>query len=445
VSIGKNTAVGLVTDILVFGLGILVSIVLTRSLGAEQRGIYALLVTTNFVLTNIAGLSMGIACSTFLARGRYRTSEVNTIAIVLALALGAIALVGTTLAFSFLQRSVFREIPYAYLLVALLLTPISIYQSYWNSMMVGLNRLLLLNKLNLVVNMASATMMILVVGVFQAGIPGFLAVWALSSMAGALSALVLAARIERLAWPPNRVALRDMLSFGLRSHGASIAYHLFLRLDIYAVNAIVGTRGVGVYSLSTSLAEKLWVPLNAIHASSVPKIAQLPRAESALLTAKVTRTALLLMLGMAIPLAIVSPWLIPLLYGPEFATSVAPLVVLLVGTLGYAAMLVMNSYILGQMQRPGLLSIIAWLELAVSAPLYLALILWQGIIGAAIASTLTYLLAMACTLYVFMRDSALPIHQVLLPRASDFRDYARVIRQLMHRMPVLGRYVSRPW
>jgi O-antigen/teichoic acid export membrane protein len=282
------------------------------------------------------------------------------------------------------------------------------------------------------------------VGVLRLGIQGFLAAWLTSALGGFLVSLWLAVRIDKQLWPPTRRTARDLLGFGLRSHGAQVAHQLFLRFDVFTINVLIGSAGVGVYSLSTSLAEKLWLPLNAIYASSMEKISQLPRDESALLTAKVTRTAVLLMLSAAVPFGLVSPWLIPFLYGSDFEAAVLPLVILLGGTLGFAVMMVVNTYILGQMQRPGLLSLLAWLQLAVSVPLYLSLIVWLGIVGAAIASTLTYLIAMATTLYVFRRDTGLPLSQVLVPRRSDFADYARVITPLLTRIPGLNRLARRP-
>jgi O-antigen/teichoic acid export membrane protein len=361
---------------------------------------------------------------------------VSIVAIIMALGLGALCLAATTLAFPFLQDSIFQNVPYSYLLVALLLVPTAIYQIYWNYMMIGLNRILLMNKLNMVVNTGSTVMMVLTVGVLQLGIPGFLLTWSAGSVLGALGALVLAVRVERPLWPVKRKAVGDILGFGLRSHGANISHHLFLRIDAYMVNAMVSTRAVGFYTLSTSLAEKLWLPLNAIHTSSISKIAQLPRAESALLTAKIARTALLMMLGIAIPFAVVSVWLVPFLYGGEFIESVPPLIILLGGVLCFAVMMVLNSYILGQMERPGLLSIIGWVELSVSVPLYVLMISWLGIVGAAIASSITYALATAGTLFIFMRDSQIGLRQLLVPRRADFQDYARVLRTIRSRLPV---------
>src|SRR5205823_492420 len=164
-------------------------------------------------LTSFGHLSVLAACSTVLAQARYRLGEVHTVVVALALAVGGLCGLGATLLFPVLGASLLPGVPYEYLLVALLLTPLTIYQACWNYMMMGLNRLVLLNKLNLAVNTLSALLMILIVGVFQAGIPGFLVVWGVSACAGTGAALVLAARLDRFAWPPNRALARELLHF----------------------------------------------------------------------------------------------------------------------------------------------------------------------------------------------------------------------------------------
>ncbi len=442
-SIGKSTISGIFTDGTLFALSIVVSVVLTRSLGPEQRGVYALLVTTNVLVSNMAHLSAGRAFINMLARGRYSLGEVNTLAVLLSLILGAILLGATASLYPFLPPNLLPNVPYSFLLVAMALTAATIYQIYWSAMMVGLNRIIVMNKLNLAINLSSSVLMISAVGLFGWGLIGFLAVWTLSSIAGMLGALFLSARIDRPVWPPRWTMVREALGFGLRSHPTNVAHHLFLRLDLYIVNALIGAAAVGFYSVSTSLAEKLWLPLNALHASSAGKVTQLPRDESALLAAKVSRTSVLLILMIALPFGLVSPWLIPFLYGAEFSASVLPLVILLGGVLSFSVMMVLNNYIVGQMQRPGLLSIISWLQVAISLPLYVVLILWQGIVGAALASSITYILSMLSTLIIFVRDSGLPPRSVLLPRPEDFRDYLRIFRAGLNRVPGLRRYARR--
>jgi|SRR5579859_1467536 len=439
-SIGKNTVLGMLTDAVVFGLGIVVSVILTRSFGPAQRGIYVLLITTNILLANISHLSLGTACRSLLAHGQYRLGQVHTIVVLLALGLGMLCFAVTTSLVAVVGVTLFAHTPYNYILIALLLIPTTIYQIYWNSMMLGLNRVLVMNQFNLALNTGNALLMIVVVGVFHGGIPGFLAVWLISSVIGSMTALVIGARMDRLAWPPDPRVLYQLLSFGLRGHGAQIAHQLFLRFDLYVVSALIGTAGVGIYSVATALAEKLWIPFNGIYTSSISKIAELPPRESALLTAKVTRTAVLLISSAAIPFALISPWLVPFMYGAAFQPAVLPLLILLVGTLSWAAATVITNYILGQLGRPGLLSAIAWAQLGLSIPLYLGLIFWQGIVGAALASTITYILALISTLWIFQRNSHLAIRQILVPQRSDLRDYGRVLRRGLVKVPILRRY-----
>src|SRR5438874_2383510 len=124
--IGRNTIFGMAIDAVIFGLGIAVSIVLTRSLGPQRRGVYVLL-------------------STMLARGRYRLGEVNVVALLIAIAMGVLCLIGVGLLFPLVADNIFHSVPYGFLLVALVLIPTTIYQIYWSSMMIGTHRVFLLN------------------------------------------------------------------------------------------------------------------------------------------------------------------------------------------------------------------------------------------------------------------------------------------------------------
>lgn len=438
-SIGKNSVISLATDLVVFGLGILLSVVLTTKLGQEGRGIYTLLVTTNSLLAISLSLSVGSACTIFLAQGRYRVADVQTIVAGLALLLGALAGLGATLAYAALRDSLFRTVPYTDLLVALVLVPPAIYQTYWNAIMVGTNRIAEMNGLNLAFNFGNTALLLVTVGVLGWGVAGFLLAWTLSWLGWLLGSVLLSQRRGGFAWPPRRTVARDLLGFGLRGHGGQIANQLFLNFDVYVVQSTRGLGSLGVYSLAVSLAKKLWLPLNAVGAAATNRINGLPGAESVALTAKVTRTSVLIVTALALPLALVSPWLIPFVYGADFAGAVVPLIILLGGAAAFAVSQVLTIYITGQMGRPGLLSILSWLELGVSIPLYLGLIWACGIVGAALASTLTYVLAMIGTLYLFRRYTGAAWRDLLLPQAQDWADYRRVLRGVWDRLAAMRR------
>jgi O-antigen/teichoic acid export membrane protein len=260
------------------------------------------------------------------------------------------------------------------------------------------------------------------------GLHGFLYAWSITYLGGALVMALLAARLGgRLR--PSLPAIRTLAGFGLRAHWGAIAQQALTRFDVYTLNAVVGTRAVGQYSLATTLAERLWMPPAALSSSSVAAVARLAKDDAALLTARVARLSILLMAAMAVPLAVTAPWLLPFVFGRSFAASVTPLAILLPGAGMLGALLVLQNYVFTQLQRPGLLSQIFCADLAVSVPLYLLLISRHGIAGAAVGSTFSYAVAFGAVLAVFCRDSGVPVRRVLLPRPDDVGHVVRLLRR----------------
>ena len=152
-------------DATVFVLGIVVSIVLTRSLGPEQRGVYVVLFTTNLLVAALSNFSVNNSLSTMLARGKLTLARASGAALFIAVALGGAAIAVVLLLFPALAGGPFRGLTLDQMIVALLLVPSTIYQAYWNHIMMGTGRVLLLNKVNLVTNVTNAVLMVLAVGV----------------------------------------------------------------------------------------------------------------------------------------------------------------------------------------------------------------------------------------------------------------------------------------
>lgn len=427
-TLGRNTLTGTATSLLVVALGIVVSIVLTRSFGAHDRGVYFLLVGANAMVADVVGPGVGDALATFAARGRHLFGDLHAVAVVAAVCVGAAGLALGSVAFILLRENVLRSLSYPELLVALLVVPATVYQRYWTSLMIGLGRISLLNWTTAALNIVSATAMIVTVGALGLGIPGFLGAWAATMLVGACLSVVLSRRIEGRLWRPNCRVAREVAVFGARSNGAAIAQQVSLRFDAYAVNAIVGTSALGVYSLATTVAESAWIPVRALNAASLTRTARLSQRESAELTASLVRLSTLLIAVVAAPIAIASPWLLPAVYGSDFRGAVIPFVVLLPGVACLSAMFLLHNYILVQMQRPGLLSIVTLAQAAIGIALFVGLIELWGIKGAAVASTITYALVLAAAVVIFVRDSGVAARR-LVPTSADVRDVLAQLRR----------------
>ncbi len=87
----------------------------------------------------------------------------------------------------------------------------------------------------------------------------------LVALAGAALAICLvAARDGTFSLRPAGPLMREELSFGSRAIVGSLAERLQFRADAFLVNAIVGVRETGIYSVTSGLAETLWYVPNAL-------------------------------------------------------------------------------------------------------------------------------------------------------------------------------------
>jgi O-antigen/teichoic acid export membrane protein len=170
---------------------------------------------------------------------------------------------------------------------------------------------------------------------------------------------------------------------------ADLASFLTYRLDVAMVRYFTGSQGLGLYSTATSIAELGRIAPNAIGQAALK---ELGRVEPDQRRAVAARTivggvaASALFLG---SLAVVSPWLIPRMYGAAFAPA-APLVAWLAPGIALLAVASASSSWLVVGGRSAVTARIAWRGCAISAVVSFVFIATGGITGAALASSVGY-------------------------------------------------------
>jgi O-antigen/teichoic acid export membrane protein len=181
--------------------------------------------------------------------------------------------------------------------------------------------------------------------------------------------------------------LRPLAGFGLRGFVGTLASMTNARLDQMVMFPFLGSGQLGLYAVSVSVASLPQGIGQAISARSFGEVAS--SAERTAEAARYLRLVALVVGGASCAVAVVAPVAIPLVYGEAFRGAVAPLLLLLPGTMALALVFASTStmQVLGQ---PGLPS---WAELAgvaVTVGGLAALLSPLGIAGAALVSTASY-------------------------------------------------------
>ena len=235
-----------------------------------------------------------------------------------------------------------------------------------------------------------------------------------------------------------------MLRYGLREHIGSMSQLANLRLDQLLLAAFLPAAQLGLYVVAVSTTHVLRVLPYAARILLMPRIAAGVDSLASLEPLKPTlRKYWLLTVATGFGLAIFLPWLIPLVFGSEFTPSVLPAVILVL-----AAILLGGSELVGSVARglgaPGLVSQAQTIGLAGTGAGLLMLLPPFGIVGAALATFVSYAVMLAYLAYALQRDFGVAPGQLLRPLRSDLIDLRRELRLLLlESRAAVGAKVSR--
>lgn len=192
---------------------------------------------------------------------------------------------------------------------------------------------------------------------------------------------------------PDSFPTRELLSF----NGLNIVLVLLLmslyHVDIIMLRLFVGNETTGFYKAALQIAEYLWIvpialQMLLLHSSST-LWSENRNEEITRLASRVTRYTVLLVGLMAIGIAVLADRFMPLYYGAPFTVSVLPLLLLLPGTIGFAAVRPLQAISQGSGELRTLVvatGVAALLNLLLNGlliPLY-------GMTGAAVATSVSY-------------------------------------------------------
>lgn len=204
----------------------------------------------------------------------------------------------------------------------------------------------------------------------------------------------------RGAQRPSLALGRRVYWFGMRAHFGVVLSLLNLRFDFAILSALAGPATVGVYAIASKYAELLRLFPLALTYVLYPRYAREgPAVAGRKARALLPRTGLLTA-AVAIPLGLSAAVVIPALYGDQFRSAIIPVYILLIGLAGEGIGGVITPFLNGA-GRPGLNSAAMAAGVVVTVLLDLLLIPHLGIVGAAIASSASYLTATAVLVAFF--------------------------------------------
>ena len=414
------------------------AIILARFLGPANRGLLALALLVPTIAATLCRLGQETVNATFAGLYKDKRYSLFLQSIIIAIIGGLISVLIVLAFFLWLPiaRGQFKQLTPTMVYLACLVAPMSIMETLMVGLLRGVGRIITAAKISVIrsaFRLTLAALFIMLLGyrlqfsIFLAVISSFvsvaLSVWALRPYA-----------TLRLSYFSPKL-FKKSLGFGSIVCLTTIVGLLIYRLDQGILGYMVSAEEVGLYVVAVAFAEQLRMLPAAISSAFLSRLANELETRQAQVPA-VFRYSMVVSTGAMLMMAVLGAPAILLLFGRAYSGSISPFLILLPGIAALGGASILSSDLLAR-GKPQYSIIWSCSGLCVNVILNLLLIPIIGIIGAALASTITYIFTCSLTLLFYHRESRTTLEE-MIPRREDcifvLSSSVEMVRQRLQRI-----------
>ena len=415
-------------QILAFVVGLAFSILVARQLGPEGQGVFALWLLIPTLAARFVHFGFDAATTYFIKENSFTLVDITSAALALIFTFFIVAMALPLL----LYLEVIGPFAGLHLQIAFILVPMAalfLTRTLFFGYLVGQNRL----KLHSVLSVAEASLpliFLLAALSFDQITPTSVMVSIFASIVLVVFVLMIRIRVKFTRLNPTYIAAAAR--YGIKSWLNNLANQLIYRVDMLLIAYFLGPLEVGLYSISVLLVEKLWFFLNAVGNALFPTVRELSMHEGARITASITRINFFITAILLVVLLVLAKFFIWLLFGASYTGSVIPLYWLLPGSLALSVAKVLV-YHLGAINRLDLAIKSSMPALVLNTVLNLFLIPSHGIVGAAVATSISYLFYAMISIHLYSSLTGLNVSTLIIVTRADFELLASTVKRLVRR------------
>ena len=402
VRFSSQVAWTLATRVLMIFNSVAAGIIVARWLGAKGVGELAVINVTIATLVQVCSFGLPSANTYFISQDQkqLRTAALNSL--IFALFMGSLLALGLSYAaelrpdwFGFVSANLIR--------IAAVSIPAQLITLIGLNVLLAVGKIREFNVLDLVGQSFVLINALVALIVLRRGLPTLVILNTAAALLVSVFIVVLIAvaarKLARSQWRPDASLLAQMIRYGIKFHISILAGAIIFRADLLVVNHFRGPNEAGVYSVATQFGMLLMLLPGVIATLLFPRVTaeQDTRGETTALVTRYTALVTFVCCLAAVPFS----FLLPLVYGAAFTEATRLLLILLPGVflIGVESVLVQHFNALG---LPRIIPVYWIITLIVNLVLVFAFVPRLGAQGAAIASTISYMLIFALVMRQFL-------------------------------------------
>jgi len=378
-------------------IGLVTSVIITRNLGPEGRGIFAMTVIIGAIGVQIGNLGLHGSNTFYVAKNPDTLPSLLGNSILISIVLGSL-LVGVAALFFFFYPEL-APAQGSLLYLGLVWIPPGLAYLLIQNLLLGIQEFHTFNKIELF----SKFVFLLLVGLII-----FFNISSVTTIfTGSLIALVLSlAWSLRMIYPflAHRISLsysmfKRSIHYGIKSYLGSLFAFLLLRIDLLMVNEILGKEEAGWYDISVILAEMIYVLPIVVFTILFPKLCAMENIQNKWQLTKDVGAVLMVAMGIiSVLIWFLAGPIIEILYGEAFLAAASVFILLVLGKSVICMSQVFGNFV-ASINVPWTAIPFGFLLVLINIQLNLIFIEHYGMIGAALASIICFSLLIPFNFY----------------------------------------------
>jgi len=424
--LGGNAVLTFAAQIGASLIGLALSGMLGRTIGAEGLGTYAAALFLSTMLVTLLEFGISYANVFHIAGGEVNAREVMRANIRIWSVITVLGLAGSTVVIRVWGAKWFPGIPTTLLFIGLASFPPNLLQFYCQSILQGHQDFKRFNALTVIVQLTTFIVSAVLILGFHFGVVAAV----IAFLIGQIMSLLITLWVLRpyLARAPETetheswwVYGRKAVNYGWKQHLSTVISFVNLRVDFFFVQMFLGQTDGGIYYAAIQMAEAMWIISKVVSTVLLPRLAELRGQEETRqqLTPLITRLVVWgTALASVIAAILVKPFIFLVWHRPEFAPAAVVLWVLLPGIVMWSATRII-AYDFSARGRPELNSYLAGIVLVINVALNIILIPRYGMIGGAISTTVAYTANSFATVYLYRQFNDIPSWKLFILQRED--------------------------
>ncbi|MFC0272283.1 oligosaccharide flippase family protein [Metabacillus herbersteinensis] len=411
----KNIASNLLAQVIRIILMFLTSILVARVLGAEGRGYITFIILIFGLIASYGHFGINHATAYFQKRSNYSQKEIfnSNISILLII----FSIIASLVFILRIQSLILTDYSFDLIIIGLSYVLINFIIITIQEFYVGNERIVEINKFLLIGESFIFLTTILLSITEVLSVRNYLILFVVSSLLRMLF-FVKGLGIN-FKFSINATLIKQEIKYGFVAYLSALFIFLNYRADQFLIKSMLGIESLGIYSIAVNLAELAFlVPMSVTSALTgrLYNINNEIEDKKFIIYSTIKYTFYIAMIVSIIGMGMTP--LIPFIYGQSFSDASNITFVLFIGIIFASIGKVSYAYFITE-GRPIIHTIVTAITLLCNIILNIILIPYLGMMGAALASTLSYFIYGLLYIIIFVTKEGFTIKELLVPEKKD--------------------------